>query len=257
MDVSLVRVVRLFPTLVVDNASEKILVQDLRCIFIHSVEQFLTFTNIGHGVQCKRHGRFQWQFLGNCGSIRHVFQTDHYTDTPWEHSTFVQRSKAGATFADEHGRIWNFLEIRKAHRVSWSSSLQMRLKVHFSSFPFLLLFIFPVGTRLATSSYLCLLHCVYWWDRFSQISRSENWRFERGCLTITRPRLHFCLPSLTKSWSQRCAPSRASPAILCTAACWYILAANSKYWSIVWKTLDRIKIIVWNSVFVITIIYIS
>lgn len=121
MDVSLVRVMRLLPTLVVDNASQKILVQDLRGIFVHSVEQFLACTNIGYGVQCKRHGRFQWQFLGNCGSIRHMFQTDHYTYTPWEHSTFVQHPKAGATFADKHGRIWNFLEIRKAHRVSWSS----------------------------------------------------------------------------------------------------------------------------------------
>lgn len=118
MDVSLVHVVRLFPTRVVDNASQKILVQDLRGIFIHSTEQFLARSNIGYGVQCKRHGRFQWQFLGNRGSIRHVFQADHYTDTPWEHSTFVQHPKPGATFAYEHGRIWNFLEIRKAHRVS-------------------------------------------------------------------------------------------------------------------------------------------
>lgn len=155
MDVSLVRVVRLFPTLVVDNASEKILVQDLRCIFIHSAEQFLTFTNIGHGVQCKRHGRFQWQFLGNCGSIRHVFQTDHYTDTPWEHSTFVQRPKAGATFADEHGRIWNFLEIRKAHRVSWSSSL---LKWDWKYIFHLSLFFFFLSFQL---EHAWLLHPTY------------------------------------------------------------------------------------------------
>lgn len=59
MDVSLVRVMRLFPTLVVDNASEKILVQDLRGILIRSVEQFLALANIGYGVQRKRDGRFQ------------------------------------------------------------------------------------------------------------------------------------------------------------------------------------------------------
>ena len=101
MDIFVVHVVRLFPTPVVEYTPEKIRLQYLRGVLVPGLEQFLSLSNIGHGIQRGKYRRLQRQLLRDGGGVRHVPQAFHHTDIPQELSAFMRHAAERATIANE------------------------------------------------------------------------------------------------------------------------------------------------------------